>query len=122
MILAIKPTGYNLLQKYTSIKTPMTLSREESATLVGMLKNSSLFNPKRRPEMTRKRLSNVFFQQMYRNEFISEEEKESLQQLPKLAVHTRFASRRIGDLFPHLCKTIHAKMGKRKPKSRRRTV
>ena len=46
-------------------KTPMTLSREESATLVGMLKNSSLFNPKRRPEMTRKR-RNVVFQQMYR--------------------------------------------------------
>ena len=62
-------------------KTPMTLSREESATLVGMLKNSSLFNPKRRPEMTRKR-RNVVFQQMYRNEFISEEEKDSLQQLP----------------------------------------
>ena len=62
-------------------KTPMTLSKEESATLVGMLKNSSLFNPKRRPEMTRDR-RNVVFQQMYRNDFIAKEERDSLQQLP----------------------------------------
>jgi penicillin-binding protein 1A len=62
-------------------KTPMTLSKEESATLVGMLKNSSLFNPKRRPEMTRVR-RNVVFQQMYRNDFITKEERDSLQQLP----------------------------------------
>ncbi len=62
-------------------KTPKTLSIEESATLVGMLKNSSLFNPKRRPERTRKR-RNVVFQQMYRNDFITLEESDSLQQLP----------------------------------------
>ena len=62
-------------------KTPMTLSKEEAATLVGMLKNSSLFNPKRRPEITRDR-RNVVFQQMYRNDFITKEERDSLQQLP----------------------------------------
>lgn len=62
-------------------KTPMTLSIEEAATLVGMLKNSSLFNPKRRPEMTQKR-RNVVFQQMHRNGYLSERERDSLQQLP----------------------------------------
>ena len=62
-------------------KTPMTLSMEEAATLVGMLKNSSLFNPKRRPEMTQKR-RNVVFQQMFRNKFISEAERDSLQRQP----------------------------------------
>ena len=62
-------------------KTPMTLSVEEGATLVGMLKNSSLFNPKRRLEMTQKR-RNVVFQQMYRNDFITAEEKDSLQNIP----------------------------------------
>ena len=62
-------------------KTPMSLSKEEAATLVGMLKNSSLFNPKRRSEMTRDR-RNVVFQQMYRNDFITKEERDSLQQLP----------------------------------------
>ncbi len=62
-------------------KTPMTLSLEEGATLIGMLKNSSLFNPKRRLELTRNR-RNVVFQQMYRNDFISKEERDSLQELP----------------------------------------
>ena len=62
-------------------KTPMTLSMEEAATLVGMLKNSSLFNPKRRPEMTQKR-RNVVFQQMFRNKFIIEAERDSLQRQP----------------------------------------
>ena len=62
-------------------KTPKTLSIEEAATLVGMLKNSSLFNPKRRLEMTRDR-RNVVFQQMYRNDFITKEERDSLQLLP----------------------------------------
>ena len=62
-------------------KTPRTLSMEEAATLVGMLKNSSLFNPKRRPEMTQKR-RNVVFQQMFRNKFISEAERDSLQRQP----------------------------------------
>ena len=62
-------------------KTPLTLSVEESATLVGMLKNSSLFNPKRRLEMTQKR-RNVVFQQMYRNDFITVEERDSLRNIP----------------------------------------
>jgi len=62
-------------------KTPQTLSIEESATLVGMLKNSSLYNPIRRPERVKER-RNIVFQQMVRNELISEEEKDSLSQLP----------------------------------------
>ena len=43
--------------------TPQSLKLEESATLVGMLKNSSLHNPIRRPEMVKIR-RNVVFQQM----------------------------------------------------------
>lgn len=62
-------------------KTPMTLSIEESATLVGMLKNSSLYNPRRRPERVKQR-RNVVFQQMYRNDYITKEERDSLQKLP----------------------------------------
>ena len=62
-------------------KTPMTLSLEEGATLIGMLKNSSLFNPRRRLELTQKR-RNVVFQQMYRNDFLTKEERDSLQSLP----------------------------------------
>jgi penicillin-binding protein 1A len=62
-------------------KTPQELSIEESATLVGMLKNSSLFNPIRRPERVKER-RNIVFQQMVRNQRITEQEKESLAQLP----------------------------------------
>ena len=62
-------------------KTPQELSIEESATLVGMLKNSSLFNPIRRPERVKER-RNIVFQQMVRNQRITDQEKDSLAQLP----------------------------------------
>ena len=62
-------------------KEPMDLSTEESAMLVGMLINSSLYNPMRRPEMVEQR-RNVVLKQMNRNEHITEEEKDSLQQIP----------------------------------------
>lgn len=61
-------------------KEPKELEQKESAMLVGMLKNSSLFNPLRRPEMVTDR-RNVVLKQMGRNEFISLELKDSLQQL-----------------------------------------
>lgn len=59
-------------------KEPIELTVSESAMLVGMLKNSSLFNPIRRSEMVTDR-RNVVLGQMYRNEFISEKVKDSLQ-------------------------------------------
>jgi len=62
-------------------KTPQELKIEESATLVGMLKNSSLYNPIRRPERVKSR-RNIVLQQMVRNKLISREEKDSLAQLP----------------------------------------
>jgi len=68
-------------------KTPQRLSIEESATLVGMLKNSSLYNPIRRPERVKER-RNIVFQQMVRNELITEKEKDSLSQLPIRITYT----------------------------------
>ena len=62
-------------------KIPQELSIEESATLVGMLKNSSLFNPIRRPERVKER-RNIVFQQMVRNQLNTNKEKDSLDQLP----------------------------------------
>ena len=59
-------------------KEPIDLTISESAMLVGMLKNASLFNPLRREEKVRNR-RNVVLGQMYRNEFISKEQKDSLQ-------------------------------------------
>jgi penicillin-binding protein 1A len=68
-------------------KTPQALSIEESATLVGMLKNSSLFNPIRRPERVMKR-RNTVFQQMLRNDLISAEALDSLSKLPLVISYT----------------------------------
>lgn len=62
-------------------KPPSQLSIEESAMLVGMFKNSSLYNPLRNPEgVTNRR--NVVLAQMYKYDYISETTKDSLQQLP----------------------------------------
>ncbi|MGB5462623.1 MAG: transglycosylase domain-containing protein, partial [Aureibaculum sp.] len=61
-------------------KEPKELTIQESAMLVGMLKNSSLYNPIRFPERVKTR-RNVVLKQMNRNEFISLNEKDSLQKL-----------------------------------------
>ncbi len=62
-------------------KTPDNLSMEEAATLVGMCKNSSLYNPVRRSELTRER-RNVVFSQMKKNGYLTAQECDSLRQLP----------------------------------------
>jgi len=61
-------------------KEPKDLSIEECAVLIGMLKNPSYFDPRRRLELTQDR-RNTVFAQMERNDFISESEKDSLQNL-----------------------------------------
>ena len=64
-------------------KEPKDLDIQESAILVAMLKNPRQFNPNReiskKKSLTRR---NVVFAQMAKNEFISKEEKDSLQNLP----------------------------------------
>ena len=62
-------------------KEPIDLKIEESAMLVGMLQNSSLYDPIRRPEITKKRRDLVLMQ-MAKNNYISEKDKDSLQNLP----------------------------------------
>ncbi|MFC5047600.1 penicillin-binding protein 1A [Aquimarina hainanensis] len=62
-------------------KSPKELKKEEAAMLVGMLKNSALYNPLRRPEMVTKR-RNVVLSQMEKYGYINVAEKDSLQQLP----------------------------------------
>ncbi len=60
-------------------KEPNELTLKESAMLVGMFKNSSLYNPRRNPIGVKNR-RNVVLAQMYKYEYISEELKDSLQQ------------------------------------------
>ncbi|MBT8285134.1 MAG: penicillin-binding protein, partial [Flavobacteriaceae bacterium] len=61
-------------------KEPGDLKTEESAVLVGMLKNSSLYNPIRREELVLGR-RNTVLSQMEKYGYITEGEKDSLQQL-----------------------------------------
>ena len=53
----------------------------ESATLVGMLKNSSFYNPRRWPERVEKR-RNTVLGQMVRNDFLTREEADSMMAIP----------------------------------------
>ena len=58
-------------------KSPSKLKIEEAATLVGMLKNSSLYNPVRYNERTKGR-RNVVLNQMRKADFITSEQYDSL--------------------------------------------
>src|SRR5690606_17103479 len=62
-------------------KEPKDLNTEEAAVIVGMLKNPSLFNPRLRLELTSNR-RNTVLGQMAKNNFITKQEKDSLQKLP----------------------------------------
>ena len=62
-------------------KEPKDLNVEEAATLVGMLKNPSYFNPVRNPERCMNR-RNVVFDQMLKADFITEAEAEELKAKP----------------------------------------
>jgi penicillin-binding protein 1A len=86
MYLNIYDFNYNAdgIRSASSIyfsKKPDQMSLSESAVLVGMLKNSSLYNPLRRPELVRER-RNIVYQQMLRNQLIEPKEKDSLAALP----------------------------------------
>lgn len=58
-----------------------SLKVEQAAMLVGMAKNSSYYNPVRRPELTLNR-RNVVLSQMYKYDKITREKCDSLKQLP----------------------------------------
>lgn len=62
-------------------KKPIDLNVEESAMLVGMLKNSALYNPNRRLELTQNR-RNVVLSQMKKYEFIADSLYDTLVQQP----------------------------------------
>lgn len=60
---------------------PDSLNLHQSAMLVGMAKNSSLYNPVRRPDLVLQR-RNVVLNQMAKYGFISKAERDSVKQLP----------------------------------------
>ena len=74
-------------------KSPAELNTQEAATLVGMLKNASLYNPLRRPELVRDR-RNTVLAQMVRNDFLTDAEFQELKETP-LAI--RFSQQKHDD-------------------------
>lgn len=80
-------------QTYFS-KTPKQLSIDESAILVGMFKNSTLYNPIRNIQGVKNR-RNVVLAQMQKSHMISKEEKEKFQALP-ITLHFKLESHREG--------------------------
>ena len=95
-ILTMYLNKFDFLNNAVGIKTaahtyfgcePKDLKIEEAATLVGMCKNPSLYNPVRFNERTRGR-RNVVLDQMQKAGYISEAECDSLKALPlKLDYH-----------------------------------
>ena len=80
-------------QTYFS-KDPKDLTMDESAILVGMFKNSGLYNPVRNPEGVKNR-RNVVLSQMAKAKMITDTEKERLQALP-IALKFKLESHREG--------------------------
>ncbi|WP_318311159.1 transglycosylase domain-containing protein [Flagellimonas crocea] len=85
MYLNIYDFGYNAdgIRSAARIyfgKEPADLRIQESAVLVGMLKNSSLYNPMRREELVFNR-RNTVLGQMAKYGYITQKEKDSLQSL-----------------------------------------
>ncbi len=62
-------------------KKPKELDIHEAALLIGMAKNPSFFNPMRFPERALQR-RNVVLKQMYRNNFITLDELDSIKEIP----------------------------------------
>lgn len=89
-IISLYLNQYDFLNQAVGIKSaahiyfnisPDSLNVQQSAMLVGMLKNSSLFNPLKRDSLVRKRRE-VVLDQMVKYDFLSENEYDSLRALP----------------------------------------
>ena len=96
-ILSMYLNKFDFLNNAVGIKTaahtyfgcePKDLKLEEAATLVGMCKNPSLYNPVRFNERSRGR-RNVVLEQMRKAGYITEAERDSLQALPLKLTYNR---------------------------------
>ena len=93
-------------------KTPKNLSIEEAATLVGMCKNPSYYNPVRRNERTKGR-RNTVLDQMAKAGYITPGECDSLKALP-LEVHFNRMDHKEG-LAPYFREFLRMTLTAKKP-------
>lgn len=123
-ILTMYLNKYDFLNLAVGIKTasnvyfncePDSLQLHQSAMLVGMAKNSALYNPVRRPEITLQR-RNVVLSQMRKYGFITRHQYDSLKVLPlDLDFHRVDYKRGLAPYFrEYLRLTLNAKKPERK--------
>ena len=96
-------------------KKPAELTVDESATLAGMCKNSVLYNPIRRNQLTKDR-RNVVLSLMERNGYLSNTERDTLQQLP-LEINFHKADHKEG-IAPYFREYLRLTMSAKKPDRR----
>ena len=120
-IIAMYLNKYDFLNLAVGIKSaariyfntvPDSLQTEQSAMLVGMAKNSALFNPVRRPELTQER-RDVVLSQMYRYGYLTKAEQDSLSALPMDLEFTREDFKE--GLAPYFREYLRITMGANKP-------
>lgn len=114
-IIAMYLNKYDFLNLAVGIKsaaeiyfgtTPDQLTLEQAAMLVGMAKNSSLYNPVRRPELVRNR-RNVVLSQMEKNGYITDGEFNHYKVLPlNLNFHKEDYKSTPGTYFTEYLRTI----------------
>ena len=96
-------------------KEPKDLNVEEAAMLVGMCKNSSLYNPRRRPEITLQR-RNVVLGQMVKAGYLTKSEADEYKKLDlKLDFHS--ADHKAG-LAPYFREYLRSVMTAKKPEKK----
>jgi len=93
-------------------KDPIDLNIEESATLIGMVKNPSYYNPIRKTERTRER-RNTVLAQMEKGGYISAAERDSLSALP-LTLNYHKVDHKDG-LAPYFREELRRMLGAKKP-------
>lgn len=93
-------------------KVPKDLTVEEAATLIGMCQNPAKYNPNRRLDATRGR-RNVVLEQMFKANYISKAELDSLQQLP-LTLNFKRVDHKDG-LAPYFREYLRMTMTAKKP-------
>jgi len=101
--------GINSASQVYFNKKPHQLDLHESAMLVGMAKNPSLFNPVRKPDTVLKRRS-VVLNQMLKNEYIDKSTYDSVSNLP-LGLSYNKVDHQTG-LAPYFREALRAEIGK----------
>ena len=96
-------------------KEPGELSVEEAATLVGMCKNSSLYNPVRRKEISMQR-RNVVIGQMEKNGYLSHEDADNYR-AKDLVLNYRRVDHKSG-LAPYFREYLRSVMTAKKPEKK----